>query len=367
MRVTVVHPGELGEPELVRWRAMQRALPHLANPFLAPEFTVAVGRLRDDARVAVLSDGPDTLGFFPFERRGFGLGLPIAAGLTDCQGLVHAAGFEWDPQELLRGCGLAVWEFDHLVDGQKPFEPYQLLRAPSPVMDLDGGYGRYLARLRARSPKFAKGVLSRARKLGRDAGGLHLDFDVRDHASLRVLTGWKADQYRRTGRADRFARRWIVELVEGLLETRGDGFAGSLSMLYAGGRPVAGHFGLRFDGVLAAWFPAYDTAYAKYSPGSVQHLYMAEAAAAADVAGIDLGKGAREYKDSLKDRELVVAEGRVRRHSTSTSVQAGVHWVRRTPTRWARNVVLDHPRLLRAADRTLKRYGRLHTAVRPRR
>ena len=364
MRVAVVHPGELGEPELTRWRAMQRALPHLANPFLAPEFTVAVGRFRPDVRVAVLSDGPTVVGFFPFERRAFGLGLPIAAGLNDCQGLVHAAGYDWDPQALLRGCGLAMWEFDHLVGGQRPFERYQLVRAASPIMDLGAGFDAYLARLRAESRRFSRDLLYKERKLGRDCGELRFVLDVRDYDALRTLTGWKSDQYRRTGRADRFARRWIVELVECLLDTRTDGFGGLLSMLYANGEPVAGHFGLRCDGVLAGWFPAYDTRFARYSPGLVQHLRMAEAAAADGVTCIDMGKGAREYKDALKSRELVVAEGRVTRRSAATAVQACLHWTRRAPAHWARNVVLDHPPLLRAADRTLKRYGSVRTVLR---
>lgn len=364
MRVAVIHPTELGGPELARWRAMQRALPHLANPFLAPDFSVAVGRVRDDVRVAVLSDGPDVVGFFPFERRAFGLGLPIAAGLTDCQGLIHAPGFEWDAKALLRGCGLVMWEFDHLVDDQRPFEPYRLARAPSPVMDLCGGFDDYLKTLRAESPKFARDLRYKARKLQRDAGELRFDLEVRDHATLRVLTGWKSDQYRRTGRGDRFAQPWIVELVERLYDTRADGFAGLLSMLYAGDEPVAGHFGLRFDGVLVGWFPAYDTRFFRYSPGLLQHLRMAEAAAAVGVTSIDMGKGAREYKESLKTHDIFVAEGRVTRRTASTSVQASLHWARRAPARWARNTVLAHPPLLRAADRALKQYGRLHGALR---
>jgi hypothetical protein len=120
MKITVVHPGELGQCELARWRSIQRATPSLANPLLSPEFTVAVGRLRSRAPVAVLFDGPEIVGFFPFERRALRYGVPIGAGHNDCQGLVHLADLDWDPLELLRACGLAVWEFDHLVDGETP-------------------------------------------------------------------------------------------------------------------------------------------------------------------------------------------------------------------------------------------------------
>ena len=128
MKITVVHPSELGPSELATWRTILRATPSLANPFLAPEFTVAVGGLRSQARVGVLIDGQKIVGFFPFERRSFGYGVPICARLNNCEGVVHLPGLEWDPQELLRACGLTVWEFGHLVDGQTPLERYQTVR-----------------------------------------------------------------------------------------------------------------------------------------------------------------------------------------------------------------------------------------------
>jgi CelD/BcsL family acetyltransferase involved in cellulose biosynthesis len=70
-------------------------------------------------------------------------------------------------------------------------------------------------------------------------------------------------------------------------------------VLSAGGRPVAIHFGLRSAATLACWFPSYDVALAKYSPGLMLHLFMVEAAATAGVHRLDLGKGDEEYKTVL--------------------------------------------------------------------
>jgi CelD/BcsL family acetyltransferase involved in cellulose biosynthesis len=363
MRVEVVRPTELGPTECEQWRAMQRRLPHLDNPFLAPEFARAVGRFHDNARVAVLWRGPDIVGFFPFDRHRLGVGRPIAAELTDCQGLVHVPGLELDAKDLLQSCGLSTFEFDHLVDGQPFFEPYTTARAASPVIDLSDGYDAYEAQLRQRSPKFSRTTRSKARKLAREVGDVHFEYDVRDRDALRQLMRWKSDQYRRTGRPDRFAQPWIVALVEHLLGADDAGFAGSLSMLYAGDRPVAGHFGLRTGKVLVGWFPAYDVGFAKYSPGLIQHLRMAQAAAAAGIQVIDLGKGSREYKDSLKSRELTVAEGRV----LGASPAATAYWTLRAPVLAARTFVLARPQLFGAVDRALKQYGRISSALSSRR
>src|SRR6201986_2613753 len=114
MRVSVARPGELSHEDIASWRAMQSGTPSLANPFLPPEFTIAVGEFRPSARVAILSQGSEIVGFFPFERGSHGAGLPIASGLTDCQGVIHAPGVEWDARELVRGCRLPMWRFDHL-------------------------------------------------------------------------------------------------------------------------------------------------------------------------------------------------------------------------------------------------------------
>lgn len=351
MSIHVVRPEELGQTELTRWRTLQGTSPALANPFLAPEFTLAVGRFRQDARVAVISDRTGIIGFFPHERHALGIGRAIGAGLTDCQGLVAAADLELDARALLRACRLSVWEFDHLLAEQAAFVPFHAQVRAEPVMDLRAGFEAYAEAARLRSPKTIKTVRYKERKLGREAGEVTYTFTEDAPAELRRLMAWKSDQYRRTGRTDRFAEPWIVGLVEYLHQTG----TGVLSVLRAGGRPVSAHLGLRAGPMLAGWFPAYDQEFARYSPGMIGHLRMAEAAAAAGIDEIAMGRGGREYKDWLKNGEFPIAEGRVAR----TSAAAGLHWVKDAPVRRARSAVLANPRLYARADRVLKTYARL--------
>ncbi|MBD0838073.1 MULTISPECIES: GNAT family N-acetyltransferase [unclassified Streptomyces] len=365
MDISVHRPGELTATDRTAWTAMQskahlHGSPELANPFLSPEFALAVGRCRRGVRIAVVREDGEPAAFFPYQRSAAGVGRAIGLGVSDAQGLVHRPGFDWDARELLRACGLAVWEFDHLVEGQAPFAERATGTFPSPVMDIDQGYEAYLGRLRERSPKFTRTTLAKDRKLGRDHEGVRYVHDERDPAALRVLMEWKSAQYRRTGRSDRFAQDWITRLVEQLFHTRSESFAGILSVLYADGRPVAAHFGLRSERVLACWFPAYDPAFSKYSPGLVLHLRMAEAAAADGIAYLDLGRGQKEYKDSLKTRELSVSEGWVtRRHPVAVG-----HRARRAPVRALRNTVQSRPEFFEPADRLLKRLGHLRSGGR---
>ncbi|MFE9997924.1 GNAT family N-acetyltransferase [Streptomyces avermitilis] len=363
MDISVYRPGELSAADRAAWTALQSKAhldgsPELANPFLSPEFTLAVGRCRRGVRIAVAREDGEPVAFFPFQRTATGVGRAVGLGVSDCQGLVHRTGFTWDAHELLQACGLALWEFDHLVAGQAPFEAGAAGTFPSPVMDVDQGYEAYLRGLRARSPKFTRTTLAKERKLGRDAGGVRYVHDERDPAALRTLMTWKSAQYRRTGRSDRFAHAWITHLVQQLFHSRSEPFAGILSVLYADDRPVAAHFGLRSERVLACWFPAYDPAYAKYSPGLILHLRMAEAAAADGIAYLDLGRGQKDYKDSLKTREIAVSEGWVtRRHPIAFG-----HRAHRAPVRALRNAVLSRPELFESADRILKRMGKIRSS-----
>ena len=148
-----------------------------------------------------------------------------------------------------------------------------------------------------------------ARWFGRDIGALRFEFDERDPAAPRTLMRWKSARYRRTARMDRFARPWIVDLVDHLFHVSAEHFTGVLSVLCAGDRPVAAHSGSRSGAVLAAWFTAYDPELHYCSPGLMMHLRTAEAAARGGVTLVDLGRGDKDYKDWLRTREPRVGEG----------------------------------------------------------
>ncbi|MEU3858710.1 GNAT family N-acetyltransferase [Streptomyces sp. NPDC028722] len=360
MEITVHRPGDLTPGLRGAWHRAMDESPEYANPFLAPEFAAGVGRFRPGVRVAVLRERGEPVGFLPYERGPLGTGRAVGLGLSDCQALVHRPGVTWNVRQLLRACGLSIFEFDHLVREQTPFEPHVTGTFASPVIDVKPGDGTYAQWLRGAYPGLARTTLKKERRLGRDVGEVRFVFDERDPEALRTLMRWKSAQYRRTGRMDRFSRPWIVGLVDHLFRVREEHFTGVLSVLYAGGRPVAAHFGPRSGTVLAAWFTAYDPGLPAYSPGLMMHLRTAEAAARHGVSLVDLGRGDKEYKNWLKTRELRVGEGfAARPHPVALARRL---W--RRPVRGLRNTVLAHPGLREPADRLLRTAGTLRTHTR---
>jgi CelD/BcsL family acetyltransferase involved in cellulose biosynthesis len=345
--VHLIRPDELGPAEIATWHSMQEATPPLTDPFLSPEFARAVGRVRSDTHVAVLAGRETTAGFFPFERRRFGVGVPIGGWLSLSQGLIHAEGASWDTRKLLSGCRLAAWEFDSLITDQRPFQPYHAGQVPVPMIDLSEGFVAYHAGLQTRSPRACRELDRKFRKIGRDAGEVRIVPDSRDADMLRMLMTWKSGQYRRTGHVDTFERPWVVELLHDLLETRSDHMTGMLSVVYAGDQPAAAQFGLRAGNLLHGWFTAYDPRFGSYSPGLILIKKMAEELPAAGIDRIYMGRGSSSYKDAMKSRDVFVAEG----VATSRSVLGVAHRTRSSSTRWVTGVVNGHPGLLSSARR----------------
>ncbi|MYS16885.1 cellulose biosynthesis protein CelD, partial [Streptomyces sp. SID4982] len=109
MEITIHRPGELTSALRGAWHRAMDESPEYANPFLAPEFAIGVGRHRGGVRVAVLREGGEPVGFLPYERGPLGTGRAIGLGLSDCQALVHRPGVTWDAAELLRACGLSIF------------------------------------------------------------------------------------------------------------------------------------------------------------------------------------------------------------------------------------------------------------------
>lgn len=261
--------------------------------------------------MAILEEDGQPVGFFPFQRGRFGMGRPVGTILSDIHGAVVAPDVQWDAQALMRASGLKLWEFHHLLASQAPFEPFHQIRRDSMQIDLEAGFETYLGGVEAAHGHSMRHLRRKTRKLEREHGPLSFVHHDGDPTALETLFGWKADQYTKTGTVNILEHRWVREVLGRVHATQGDDFQGLLSFILAEGRPVAAHLGMRSAGALHYWFPAYDPAFAPYSPGLILLMRLAEASQTAGVDTIDLGTGDYEFKRMLANRVVVVAEGAV--------------------------------------------------------
>lgn len=311
MRVRVVVPQELAEGDLALWRRYLACDPLLASPYLRPEFAQLVGAVRSDARVAVVEEAGVVCAFFPFQRRGR-VGMPIVGGLSDCQAVIAAPGWEWDGRALVRAAGLSAFDFTAMRAEQRAFAPFHRRVVDSHVIELgEGGFDDYARERRRAGHAVVTQTQSHARRLERRLGPLRFTMHDPDPRTLHRLIEWKRRQYRATGALDVFAHPWTVALLERLQATQTEGFAGVLSTLTAGDTIVAAHIGMRSPTVLHYWFPAYDETYAKLAPGRILLLELIRAASAAGIETIELGPGEEGYKRRFANGAVPVAAGHV--------------------------------------------------------
>ena len=350
MRISVVPARSLTADHLAAWSGIQHKNPQLASPFFRPEFTQAAAAVRADVEVAVLEDAGEFVGFFPYQRKHWGVGKPVADGLNDSQGMICAEQRVFDPQDLLRACRLWSCELDHLIASQAPWRPHHWERRPSPYIDIRGGFAAYLDQ-RGPETRRIHESLRKLRKLEREQGAVRLEFATADPKAFDALLRWKSAQYRRTRVADVFALDWTVRLIRRLMEQPHAELSGQLSALWTGDRLVAVHFGLRWRHVLHCWFPTYDADLARYSPGMALFLKLLQASAAAGIGQIDLGAGPSPYKESLATASTEVARVSLSRSSAIAGMRNGWRkakvWVRSSPLRVPARVAANWTRPLR--------------------
>jgi CelD/BcsL family acetyltransferase involved in cellulose biosynthesis len=192
------------------------------------------------------------------------------------------------------------------------------------------GFEQYVAEKRAAGSDQFKKDANLRRRIEREHGPLVFQERVVDTAALEQLFEWKSAPCRSSGSVDVFAVAWTKQLLRNLMHADSQCFAGMLSLLRVGDRVVAAHMGMRSARAWHYWFPSYDEAFSKYSPGVMLLLSMAASAESIGIRAIDLGKGDSFYKDRLSNATVSLVEGRV----SVPSIFAGVRSLRRRTEAW---------------------------------
>ncbi|MBW3600414.1 MAG: GNAT family N-acetyltransferase [Planctomycetes bacterium] len=329
MKITPIPASRL-TPDLVQaWSDLQRADPRLDSPFLRPELAQLVSQSHDNLEVAVIETGGRAVGFLPFHRMRDRVGLPIVNLISDVQGVVADPSANWIATELLEGCNLAAWQFDHLLAWQAPFQPHHYLLDDSPYIDLSGGFEEYCKARRRAGSQVVSRFQRKAKKLQREVGPIHFEWRDESGEALRLLRQWKREQLQRLRFVDIFASPAMVRLLELIAEARFDRFQGVVSALYAGDRIAAVHLGVQSGGVLSSSIPAHDPDLSRHSPGLILHFELTRAAVNHGVGRIDLGRGENQLKSSLASGAYPVAVGAVELRAAHRVRDAGWRLLRR--------------------------------------
>ncbi len=315
VRITVKHPGVLTAAEIAGWRAMLQG-EALSSPYFAPEFSQIAGDVHADAQVALVNDGVRLSAILPFRKGPLGFCRPIAGALTDFQGLIARPETSVDVRAVARAAGIGVMAYDALPADQGRHGFTGEADTTSAVIGLEDGFEAWRD-ARAAQSSAVKRLGSKRRGLERTAGPLRVVIDDRSDAAFALLRGWKREQLAAAGHFDIFAAASTGALLERIRARHKPAFRGLLSTLYAGEQPVAAHFGMQAGPVLHYWFPGYDRAFGKYSPGNLLLESLAEAGAEHGWTAIHLGAGDYSYKREFASRTIPLLRGALRTPSAA--------------------------------------------------
>jgi CelD/BcsL family acetyltransferase involved in cellulose biosynthesis len=332
MRIRVIHPNELGPPEIAQWQALRGPHPDFANPFFDPRFTKAVGQHRPDARVCVVENASAPVAFVAVQRNSAFSAMPLGVPVADCFPWVARCDADWGLGELPKALKVGRLDLVHARPASLCRDGVDTGRAPvvrevseAPVMDLTAH--RKLLDPSGKPFRFPlfRDLARKRRKLEREHGPVESRHMAIDAAGVARVLAWKAEQYTRTRVPPILARPWVRGMFDALLAASTDTFKLGLCELTVGGKPVAGLLALQSETVLHAWFPAYDPAYAEHSVGSILWLDMIEAAVASPLREIDMGPGDYAYKRATANSARPLAQGFIGRPGPS-SLFRGALW-----------------------------------------
>ncbi|TWU02734.1 GNAT family N-acetyltransferase [Stieleria varia] len=322
LTVQVTAMDRLSEAELDRWRMIRAMRPEFSTPFFSPEFSAAVHRSRGDVQVAILfdesqADGSQPIGFLPFHRFR-GSAVPVGRFLNDAHNIICPPDVQIDWLWLLEQLDVKAFDFHAMVGAEaETLAPHSHGLIQSFRADVGDDSAAYLKRL-GKAHKTIGRQGQKTRKMEREIGPVSFVFDCRDTQLLHQTIQWKREQYQRTHILDLFSTQWTRTLMDELFVADGapdnrERPRGILSVLYAGDRVVAAHYGLIENDLLHYWFPAYTPEFSRYSPGTALFTAILTDATQNGIRCVDMGYGEQPYKLKQTDATGSVAFGCITR------------------------------------------------------
>ena len=307
LSVDLIAPEALDASLTDAWRAMVAADPDLVSPYFQPEFTQVAGPVTPGARVAVFQRAGRVVGFFPHQKRGGSI-QPLAAPLNDYHGVIAAPGETIDLDAvaaLLKAQRLSVGGW---------VGPARTGQASTTVQaTLPDGYDAWYVERRATFAKYFKDKERARRSLEAELGPIRVERGLTDPVLLDQLIDLKREQYRRTGRHDVFACGWTRDVLHALTRDHHGRFGASMAALWGGDRLAALEISLHATDQYHFWFPVYDPAVARCSPGILLSMDTMRLASAEGWRVFDYGFQGESYKKYFCNAERRITEAVVAR------------------------------------------------------
>lgn len=315
MTVHILTADEIDPGLQDAWVRFQAGNPDLRSPFFSPEFCRIVAGVRPDLRIAVVPGDAGPEAIFPFHMQRFGRLAPLAGPISDYHGIIGPPAAGRAIGAILRAAGAQAFDFNHAPASQTVFAHNAFLTTSSPLVNLSDGFESWRQARRA-EVRALRDVERRGRKLAREVGPLRFVANDRSDEVWQAVLDWKRAALAAMGVRFILDRGWAREVVETIRATDTPDFGGITAALWAGDTLAAVHFGMRTSTTAHWWFPSYNAALGRYSPGLMLLMESLRHAADTGITEFDFGRGGERYKGEFANSSRALCEGSVERALT---------------------------------------------------
>gem|GEM_PF-991608 len=355
VRLEHISIANLGDDLEKRWSALLLQSDAFGSPFYSPAFAKVVGRHHENLRIGLIETAGAVTGILPFHRCAGGRGAPVGGHACDYQGIIGTLPAPSLSGELLRGFGLAAYDFDHALADQALFAQQAFKVGNSPRADLRQGYDNWCADVAGKTNAL-KTLARKERKLARHIGPLTFKFHDTSPKAWPTFVHWKAEALKHFG-VHFLADTKDARLLEDLRDEQGPELQGRLSTLYAGDRLVAAHFGIATPRAWHWWFPSYDPQMGNLSVGLILMRHCIQTAADEGIGELDFGRGNERYKVEFSNQSRALCEGSLERPIHPIGA---LRWLRKAVQKQGNRLLpAQQADLLHRAGKKLLKAGRL--------
>ncbi|NNE59031.1 MAG: GNAT family N-acetyltransferase [Hellea sp.] len=304
--IIVKNPVDLTGEEIENWNGFRRSNPALYSPYFHVDYARLLGRLRDDASVAIAMIDEKPVSFLTFQGAASGgFARPLGAPMSDYHGFVESPGTDIDRAEFLKAANIGALHYQAMVGEQADMEGYHRNAYPLCLIDLTQGVETWRE---AQSSSYRRNLKKNRRRIRRteeEYGARRFEFNCHDQKIYNQLMVWKKERFAETGLYDVLSADWTSELLLSLWQSK-DELRCEMHALYFGDILAAIDMGLTDGPTFHSWMVAYNPDFHNLSPGTQLLEALIDEAPKLGYGLIDLGAGTDSYKSAF-----AVEDGRV--------------------------------------------------------
>ena len=293
-----IQAAELTAEQRRLWEQICKENSALYSPYFHPDYTQLIADLQDDAFIAIVKDGEETVGFLPFQqRRKNGPARPIGAPMTDYHGLISSSMRNINIEDILKAAHIGRFNMPSQMNIRAAEDAPNAARCA--VMRLsefdtpqawrdsrDSSYRRHL-----------KSTRRRIKKTESEHGQRSFIWQSRELEHFDLLIKWKKQKFADTKKYDVLSVDWTLALLKTLWERGPDApLRCDLHVMMVDNKPAAMDLGLSDGMTFHSWIVGYDNALHTLSPGMQLLEALIDQTPQVGYENIDLGAGLEGYK-----------------------------------------------------------------------